>query len=34
MEFTLVYQGIINANGNAKQKHKIRRAFHTPIKSL
>jgi len=34
MEFTLVYQGILNTNGNAKQKQEIRRAFHPQLKAL
>jgi hypothetical protein len=28
MDFTLVYQGDLKANGNAKQKQEIRRVFH------
>jgi hypothetical protein len=34
MEFTLVYQGILKTNGNAKQKQKIRRTFHSQLKRL
>jgi hypothetical protein len=34
MEFTLVYQGILKTNGNAKQKQEIRRAFHPQLKAL
>ena len=34
MEFTLVYQGILKSNGNAKQKQEIRRALHPQLKAL
>jgi hypothetical protein len=34
MEFTLVYQGILKANGDAKQKQTIRRMLHPQLRSL
>ncbi len=34
MEFTLVYQGPLKANGSIKQKQAIRRAFHPQLKAL
>ncbi len=34
MEFTLVYQGRVPANGSPKEKQKIRRIFHSQLKEL
>jgi hypothetical protein len=34
MEFTLVYQGRLPANGSPKEKQKIRRIFHSQLKEL
>ena len=34
MEFTLVYQGPLKANGNPTVKQKLRRAFHKQLKQL
>lgn len=34
MEFTLVYQGILNSNGNPEHKQEIRRVFHPQLQDL
>ena len=34
MEFTLVYQGPLRSNGDAKHKHEIRKALHPQLEDL
>lgn len=34
MEFRLIYEGKIKANGDAKEKHRLRRYFHPQLKEL
>lgn len=34
MEFTLVYQGVLRANGTPINKQRIRRKFHGQLKEL